>query len=208
MSVIDSSIQTFLNELSSKAPTPGGGSVAALAGALAAGLVGMVCHLTVGKKGYEDFDRDMQALLSEAERLRSDLVRFIDEDVAVFGEYSRASKMPKGNEQEKTQRAVAVQAALMSATEVPLRVVDTAVQVMNLCRPCAEKGNKWAVSDAGVAVVLAEGAARSGALNVLINLGAIHDANFVQEKRSELESHLQGTSKMRDDIYDYVVSKL
>jgi hypothetical protein len=84
----------------------------------------MVCHLTVGKKGYEDFDKDMQALLSEADRLRLDLVRLIDENVAVFGEYSRASKMPRGNEQEKAQRTAAVQTALMAATEVPLRMVE------------------------------------------------------------------------------------
>jgi len=206
--MVDSSVVSFLDELSSKAPTPGGGSVAALAGALAAGLVGMVCHLTLGKKQYASVEPDMQSLLDEADRLRGNLIALIEDDVEVFGEYSRASKLPRSTEEEKAHRQTAVQTALKAATEVPLQIVDVSVRVMELCRPCAEKGNTWAVSDAGVAVVLAEAAAKSGALNVLINLGSIDDTGFVERKRAELEHLLRGTSDLCDETYDYVVGRL
>jgi formiminotetrahydrofolate cyclodeaminase len=91
---------------------------------------------------------------------------------------------------------------------VPMRIAEAAVKVMDLCMPAAEKGNKWAVSDAGVAVLMAEAALRAAALNVLINLGTIKDQAFVDEKRAYLNGLLAGKGAMRDEIYDYVVSKL
>jgi formiminotetrahydrofolate cyclodeaminase len=116
--------------------------------------------------------------------------------------------MARSTDEEKAERAQAMQAALKDATDVPLRIAEAAVKVMDLCMPAAEKGNKWAVSDAGVAVLMAEASLRSAALNVLINLGSLKDQEFVAEKRAKLESLLKGKGPMRDEIYDYVVSKL
>jgi formiminotetrahydrofolate cyclodeaminase len=201
-------VTTFLDELASDAPAPGGGSVAAISGALGAALVSMVCNLTLGKKGYDEVQGDIQDLLAQSEALRSELTNLVEEDVKAYTGYSVAAKMPRGTDEEKAERATAMQAALKKATDVPLSIAETAVRVMDLCMPAAEKGNKWAVSDAGVAVLMAEAALRSAALNVLINLGSLKDEAFVADRRAKLEALLKGKGVMRDQIYDYVVSKL
>jgi formiminotetrahydrofolate cyclodeaminase len=204
----DRPVANFLDELASNAPAPGGGSVAALSGALGAALISMVCNLTVGKKGYEDVQDDINDLLAQSEALRKELADLLEADVAAYTGYSVAAKMPRATDEEKAERAQAMQAALKVATDVPLRIAEAAVKVMDLCMPAAEKGNKWAVSDAGVAVLMAEASLRSAALNVLINLGSLKDQEFVAERRAKLESLLEGKGPMRDEIYDYVVSKL
>jgi formiminotetrahydrofolate cyclodeaminase len=208
MKLTDKPVTNFLDELASNAPAPGGGSVAALGGALGAALVSMVCNLTLGKKGYEAVQGDIEDLLAQSEALRAELANLLEEDVKVYTAYSVAAKLPRGTEEEKAERTKAVQAALKNATMVPMRIAETAVKVMDLCLPTAEKGNKWAVSDAGVAVLMAEAALRSAALNVLINLGSIKDEAFVAEKRAHLDGLLAGKGAMRDEIYDYVVSRL
>jgi formiminotetrahydrofolate cyclodeaminase len=201
-------VANFLDELASKAPAPGGGSVAAISGALGAALVSMVCNLTLGKKGYEDVQDDIQDLLAQSEALRAELTDLLEADVAAYSGYSAAAKMPRATDEEKAARAVAMQAALQVATDVPLRIAEAAVKVIDLCQPAAEKGNKFAVSDAGVAVLMAEAALRSAALNVLINLGSLKDQEFAAAKRARLESLLAGKGALRDQIYDLVVSKL
>jgi formiminotetrahydrofolate cyclodeaminase len=208
MKLVGKPVTNFLDELASNAPAPGGGSVASLGGALGAALVSMVCNLTLGKKGYEDVEDDIQDLLARSEALRAELTGLLEADVAAYTGYSQAAKMPRGTDEEKAERAKVMQAALKTATDVPLQIAEAAAKVMYLCMPAAERGNKWAVSDAGVAVLMAEAALRSAALNVLINLGSIKDEEFVAEKRAHLDSLLEGKGAMRDQIYDYVVSKL
>jgi formiminotetrahydrofolate cyclodeaminase len=208
MKLTDKAVTEFLDELASNAPAPGGGSVAALSGALGAALVSMVCNLTLGKRGYEDVQEDIHELLAQSEALRNELTSLLEEDVKAYTGYSQAAKMPRATDEEKAERGKAMQAALKVATDVPLAIAAAAVRVMDLCMPAAEKGNKWAVSDAGVAVLMAEGALRSAALNVLINLGSLKDAEFVADRRAKLESLLEGKGVMRDEIYDYVVEKL
>ena len=201
-------VTTFLDELASSAPAPGGVSVAALSGALGAALVSMVCNLTVGKEKYADVQEDVEALLEKSEALRKELTDLLEEDVRAYTTYSKAAKMPRETEEQKAERAQAMQEALQVATNVPLRIAEAAVNVMELCRPVAEKGNVWAVSDAGVAVLMAEAALRSAALNVLINLGSLKDKEFAAQKRAKLDRLLEGKGVMRDEIYDLVVEKL
>lgn len=208
MKLIDKPVTNFLDELASRAPAPGGGSVAALSGALGAALVSMVCNLTLGKKGYEEVQGEIATLLEKAEALRAELTDLLEADVAAYTAYSQTARLPRDTEEQKAARTEAMQAALKNATLVPLRIAEAAVKVMDLCRPVAEKGNRWAVSDAGVAALVAEAALRSAALNALINLGSIKDQTFVAEKRAHLDSLLAGRSAIRDEIYDYVVSKV
>ena len=208
MKLVDKPVTNFLDELASNAPAPGGGSVAALSGALGAALVSMVCNLTLGKKAYADVQDEISDLLAESEALREQLTGLLEEDVKAYTGYSKAAKMPRGTDEEKAERQVVMQVALKVATDVPLSIAETAVKVMDLCMPAAEKGNKWAVSDAGVAVLMAEAALRSAALNVLINLGSLKDEEFVADRRAKLDALLEGKGVMRDEIYDYVVSKL
>jgi formiminotetrahydrofolate cyclodeaminase len=194
--------------LASNAPAPGGGSVAALSGALGAALISMVCNLTLGKKGYEGVQDEIVALLARAETLRTEMTDLLEADVAVYTAYSQAAKMPRETEEQRATRAAAMQVALKNATMVPLGIAEAAVRVMDLCMPCAQQGNKGAVSDAGVAVLMAEASLRSAALNVLINLAFIKETEFVAEKRAHLDSLLSGKGAMRDEIYEYVVSQL
>ena len=208
MKLTEKPVTTFLDELASDAPAPGGGSVAAISGALGAALISMVCNLTLGKKGYDEVQGDIQDLVAQSEALRAELTNLVEKDVKAYTGYSVAAKMPRGTDEEKAERATAMQAALKTATDVPLSIAEAAVKVMDLCMPAAEKGNKWAVSDAGVAVLMAEAALRSAALNVLINLGSLKDEAFVADRRAKLEALLEGKGVMRDEIYDYVVSKL
>jgi formiminotetrahydrofolate cyclodeaminase len=202
------SVSQFLVELSSSAPAPGGGSVAALSGALGAALVSMVCNLTVGKKRYADVEEDIRAILAQSEALRHRLANLLEEDVAAYTAVSLAMKMPRDTEEQKATRQKTLQEALKKATIVPLQIAEACVEVIALCQPAAEKGNKHAVSDAGVAILMAEAGLRSAALNVLINLGWIEDQGFTAEKQSQLDNLLAGKPTLRDQVYDYVVEKL
>lgn len=201
-------VTAFLDELASSAPAPGGGSVAALSGALGAALVSMVCSLTVGKKKYAHVQEDIKALLAQSEALRKELVELLEADVQVYTEVSRAMKMPRATDEEKAARTAAMQKALKAATDVPMQVAEACVEVMDLCRPAAEKGNVNAVSDAGVAVLMAEAGLRSAALNILINLAWIKDEAFVAENTANLDALLEGKPAMRDEVYQVVVDKL
>jgi len=204
----DKPVFQFLDELASSAPAPGGGSVAALGGALGAALVSMVCNLTVGKKKYTDVEEDIKGILERSEGLRHRLVDLLQADVEAYTAVSQAMKMPRATDEEKAVRQEAMQEALKKATEVPLQVAEACVQVIALCQPAAEKGNKNAVSDAGVAILMAEAGLRSAALNVLINLGWIEDQSFTAEKQRQLDDLLAGKPTVRDQVYDYVVEKL
>ncbi len=208
MALIDKPVTQFLDELASSAPAPGGGSVAALSGALGAALVSMVCNLTIGKKKYADVEADIQGFLAQSEALRQELIGLLEADVAAYTVVSQAMKLPRETEEQRVHRDAELEKALQAATEVPLRVAAACVQVMDLCQPVAEKGNINAVSDAGVAVLMAEAGLRSAALNVLINLGWIKDPAFVAARRAELERLLAGKPALRDAVYDYVASKL
>jgi glutamate formiminotransferase/formiminotetrahydrofolate cyclodeaminase len=201
-------VKTFLDELASSAPAPGGGSVAALSGALGAALISMISNLTLGKEKYAAIQDEITALLKKSERLRKELTDLLEEDVKVYTQLSQTMKMPRDTEEQKKTRAKAMDKALKAATDVPMRVAEACVSVMELCLPAAEKGNINAISDVGVGILMAEAGLRSAALNVLINLGWIKDEAFVKESRKKLDSLLKGKPSLRDDIYELVASKL
>ena len=198
----------FLDELASSAPAPGGGSVAALSGALGAALVSMVCNLTVGKKKYADVEEAIKDILERSEELRHRLEDLLQADVEAYTAVSQAIKMPRATDEEKAVRQEVMQNALKKATEVPLLIGEACVEVIALCQPAAEKGNKNVVSDAGVAILMAEAGLRSAALNILINLGWIDDQSFTAEKQRQLDGLLAGKPALRDRVYDLVVEKL
>lgn len=201
-------VRSFLDELASSAPAPGGGSVAALAGALGAALISMVNNLTIGKEKYADVQDDIKALLEKSETLRKKLANLLEEDVAAYTQLSQTMKMPRDTEEQKATRAKTMDRDLKAAADVPLRVAEACVAVMELCRPAAEKGNVNAVSDVGVGILMAEAGLRSAALNVLINLGWIKDTRYVSETREKLDALLSGKPALRDEIYELVASKL
>lgn len=208
MRLTDKPVDEFLDALASKSPTPGGGGGAALAGALAAALASMVCNLTVGKEKYAGVQDDILDLLAKSEDLRRRLTELVETDEAAYGVLSAAYKLPKDTGEQKQARTAAIQEALISATATPMEIARACVQVLSLCGPIAEKGNVSAVSDAGVAALLAEAGLRSAALNVLINLAAIKDKRFVARTRRELNGLLRGKGKLKDQIVRDVIAKL
>ena len=204
----DDSVQTFLDQLASKSSTPGGGSAAAIMGAMAAALASMVANLTVGKKNYENVQGDMEKMLRQTEDLRGKLTDMVNADVEVFDKVMAAYGMPKESDEEKNQRSNAIQTALKEATDVPLECAKLCAEVIRLCEPMAEKGNTNVISDAGVAVVAGYAALRSAALNVYINVGNIKDKEFAEDRRQQLEDTLEGMDTLTDEIYDLVKGKL
>ncbi|WP_045223774.1 methenyltetrahydrofolate cyclohydrolase [Methyloterricola oryzae] len=204
----DTSIQHFLDELASKAPTPGGGSAAAIIGAMGAGLVSMVCNLTLGKKGYEAVEADMRATLDASESLRARLSDTVRADVEAFDRVMGAYRLPKETDADKQARSEAIQAALKAATDVPLACAKDCAELIQLSRTAAEKGNRNVISDAGVAVLAAYAALKSAALNVYVNTSGIKDEAFAQERISELNAILTGAEVSTEEIYQEVKNKL
>jgi len=185
--LLDTSIHEFLDELASKSPTPGGGAVAALSGAMAAGLITMVCDLTSGKPQYAEFEAEAQALRERAEALRADLQQLAQADVDVFNHLSAAYKLPRTTEADAASRRAAIQKVTRQATEIPLRVARAASALLPLCTPAARHGNRTAVSDVGVAALLVQSAVLAALLNVETNLVALEDQIFVRQTRAQVE---------------------
>ena len=204
----DKTVQVFLDELAGKASTPGGGSAAAVMGAMGAALVSMVANFSIGKKGYEDVQEQMQDLLRQSEDLRRRLTEMIKADVEAFDAVMAAYGLPKDDEDRKAARTEAIQAALKVAADVPLACAGLCVEVMRIARPMAMAGNRNVISDAGVAVLAAEAALRSAALNVYVNIGAIKDESYVRERRSRLEQLLAGSEALTEEVYALVREKL
>lgn len=184
-------LEDFCAKTASSEPAPGGGSVAALAGALAASLAEMVARLTADKKGYESAAAEMNGLIPRAAALRKELLDGITRDSTSFNAYMEALSLPKGTDEQKETRRQAMQNALKKAAEVPLQVAATAAKVMPMASVLVKKGNKNAVTDGLVAAMMTRTAVLGALLNVKINLGSIRDEAYVAGMKktiSELEN--------------------
>ncbi len=208
MSFATQTLQTFLTELASAEPAPGGGSVAALSGSLGAALVAMVCRLTIGRKGYEAVDAEMQTILPRAEALQRELADLMQADTDAYTRVMDAYKLPKNSDAEKLARTQAIQAALQHASAVPLRVAELCEQVLELARPVAEYGNKHAASDGGVGALMAEAGLRGAAFNVTINLGSIQDEKFVRTHRARVAQLIAEADNRKREILRLVEGRL
>jgi len=204
----EKSVDEFLDALASKEPAPGGGSGAALGGALAAALVSMVCNLTIGKKGYEDVQEPMADLLRKSEAIRNELPQLLEADTQVYGKVMAAYRQPRKTPEQKRARNIAMQGALKEATEVPLSIAERCAQVVELSLPAAEMGNQWAVSDAGVGVLLADASMRAALLNVYINLSSIKDKDYVQQTLAHVETITGGKDEFRERVLKIVREKI
>ena len=181
----------WMDELASVEPAPGGGSAAALAGALAAALVAMVGRLTSSRKAYAAVAEEFKGITEEAERLRLELRTLVDEDAESYQGVMAAYKLPKGTEAEVKARTEAVDRALLAAAEVPLRTARAAARVAALARRAAEAGNKNAVCDAGVGALLAMASVTGAGYNVAINVKAltVQDAGRSVNQHAALVEH-------------------
>lgn len=206
--MLDSTVTTFLDRLASSEPTPGGGSVAALCGALAAALGAMVCHLTIGKPRFAESESALRASLADLDALRAELSELMAADVAAYQELSAAYQLPKATDADKAARSAAIQAALGDATGVPLQIAEAAATVLSLVPTIIARGNPQAVSDAGMAALLADTALRSAALNVWINLASDKDADRAAANQAQLERVLEGQGGVADRLYERVVAEI
>lgn len=204
--LIDNSVYEFLVEAASAAPTPGGGSVSGLVGALGVGLLSMVCNLTIGKEKYRDVEQEVRTLLAQSELLRADLTNLIEADIAAYGELNKALRLPKGTGEEKQVRTVAVQKALVSATNVPLEIAHGCRKGIELSAKVAELCNRQVISDVGVGVLLCEAALHSAVLNVDINLKLIKDPAFITEVKRVVAQCTTGAAERKDEVMAMVQS--
>lgn len=204
----NSSISEFVDELSSNSPAPGGGSVSALAGSLAAGLSAMVGNLTVGKKGFEKSRPEMNALAIEAQKLKDELLKFIDDDTNSFNGVIDAIRMPKNTEDEIKIRYVAIQEATKVATYSPLSILRACASIMPLAKLAVTKGNPNSISDAGVAAEMAHAGAQGGAMNVLINLSDIDDKKFCNKMKADVENIILSVNEQLMEIRKIVIAAI
>ncbi|KEJ91335.1 cyclodeaminase/cyclohydrolase family protein [Synergistes jonesii] len=195
----ETTIKAFIDELASNSPAPGGGSVAALCGSLAAGLEAMVANLTLGKEKYRTSWDKMHKVLEEGEKLRAEFISLMNEDTESFNLFMQALKMPKETEEQKASRKAAMGEASKAATAVPLRTLESCVKAAELSFTAAKYGNSNAVSDAGVAALLAEAAGKAASYNVKINLPGIADEAFAKECRERMEKALAEVVKHADE---------
>jgi formiminotetrahydrofolate cyclodeaminase len=201
-------LNAFLDELASSSPAPGGGSVAALSGALGAALTAMVCNLTIGKKKYADVEPELKKILGQAEDLRRRFTELIDKDTEAFNKVMEAYGLPKDTDPQKALRNAAVKEATKEATLVPLEVMKHCIDALALAQEVASKGNVNSISDAGVSALMLHAACEGAAFNVKINLNSLNDPDFVGWKSEESESVLNTSSMMLDEIRAIVAEKM
>lgn len=185
--LVDLKVTDFLNKVAGSDPVPGGGSVAALNGAIASALAAMVAGLTIGKKGYEDTAEIMKHIQTLALTQKTGFVADIDRDSETYNKVFDCFKLPKNTDEEKNIRSAAIQEATKFAALVPMQVARNAYELMGIIADVAKLGNRNAVTDACVAMMSARSAVLGALMNVRINLGSLKDRTFVEQLQSEAD---------------------
>ena len=207
-SLVGLDLREFCNETLSDSPAPGGGSVAALMGALGASLGGMVANLSAGKRGWDDRLEYFSERAVKAQQLKDELLFLVDEDTAAFNKVMAAFGLPKESAEEKAARSAAIQEANKYAAEVPLRVMETASRSYELLREMAEKGNPASISDVGVGLLAVRACVNGAGMNVRINLAGLKDEKFKSGLQSKLEKIGAESESRFKEIMQVVESKL
>ncbi len=201
-------LREFCNETLSDSPAPGGGSVAALMGALGASLGGMVANLSAGKRGWDDKLEYFSDWAVKAQQLKDELLSLVDEDTAAFNKVMDAFALPKEAAEEKAARAAAIEQATKYAAEVPLKVMETASKSYDLLAEMAERGNPASVSDVGVGALATRACIEGAALNVRINLAQLKDEKFKGVLEEKVRSVCAHSVAKFTEISQAVESKL
>lgn len=192
------SLRDVLKVSASSEPTPGGGSVSAIAAAFAASMAAMVANLTIGRKKYKDVEQEVTRLRDRALCLMNRAEELVDADMSQFRRFMEYYKMPATTDEEKERREHLIQEALKGATETPLEIARLCLEVLKVVDEIAPIGNTMAISDAGVAAHLADGALKSALLNVDINLPSIKDEAFAREARENKEGLIDQARQLKD----------
>ncbi len=198
MSVAETRLGDFAEQLGSSAPAPGGGAASALAGALAAALAEMVGQLTVGRPRFQPVEDRMRHVVEQLRQERTELLALVDADAAAFSRVSEAYKLPRTTEEEKALRDGAIQAALHEAMRPPLRVMEIACDVLLLADEVALIGNPSVASDAGCAALLGEAAVHAAALNVLANVVLLRESQEAEVARATVTALERRAATLRE----------
>jgi len=207
-SLLDLNLREFANELSMDSPAPGGGSTAALSGALSAALSSMVSNLTVGKKEYEDVQKDVKKFAVSAQDLKDEFLRAVDLDTTAFNKVINALKLPKKTDEQKKEKARAIEEASQEATLVPLGVLEKSIEALKLAKDTALKGNRNSLSDAGVAGLMAQAAAEGAYYNVKINLPGLEDADFKSKTKKQAATLVKKARILGDELREIIEKEL
>ncbi|MBI4416417.1 MAG: cyclodeaminase/cyclohydrolase family protein [Euryarchaeota archaeon] len=202
------SLEDFLERVASASPTPGGGSVSAICGAMSAALSRMVANLAAGKQGYEGVQSDLAVIEARGKTLQARFLFLADEDARAYDEVVAAMRMARGTDGQRAARKEAMQAAYRRATEVPLQTMRACLEALELATEAAEKGNRSAITDAGVAALVAQAAMRGAALNARVNLASIADQGWRATREEELETLLRRAGEVAHGVDDIVQSRL
>ncbi len=206
--LIDLKVRDYLDVLKSDAPAPGGGSVSALAGAQGAGLLLMVCDLTLGKEKYKDFEAVIEEAKPDLEEAEKALTEGIDRDTEAFNLVMDALAMPKSNDEEKAARTDAIQKGTIASTEAPLENMEHALRALEAAEKIAGKFNPNCMSDFGVGVMNLKLCVQGAFMNVKINLPGIKDEGLAAELAKRADEAAQDGTEIADGLYSYAMDAL
>ena len=201
-------VNEFVEKLGSGSPTPGGGGAIALVGALGIALGNMVAHLTIGRKKYASVELDMLELKAHASNLQAQLLTLIERDAEVFEPLARAYSLPKQTEEEKKEKDRVMEKALNQACRIPMEIMETVCESLELVKEAAQKGTAAAVSDAGDAAVFCKAALQGASLNVFINTRSMKDRNTAEEYNRRADELLEKYCPVADEIFESVKNRL
>ena len=199
---------TFIDDLASSAPTPGGGGASAYCGALASALASMVGNLTLGKKKYATVEEEIAAVMAQLSEKRAALLDLIDQDARAFEPLAQTYRMPSTTPEEQQAKHAAQQAALIDAIEVPLAIMRTCADVLDLTDVMAKKGSRLAVSDAGVAAVFARAAIEGASLNIFINVASLEDSAQAQAYERAARDLIAENQTKAQALFAYVCDEI
>ncbi|MBA4405940.1 methenyltetrahydrofolate cyclohydrolase [bacterium] len=205
---LSKTLQEYFNELSSNSPTPGGGNVAALCGALASSLGMMVCNLTIGKKKYAEVEQEMISLRDKLENYQKKFFVLGTKDNEAFDKVMNAFKLAKETDEEKQLRAKKIEEATIDAAEVPSDVMQACSEILPMIKTVIEKGNRNSLSDAGVAVSLIATAAESAYLNVMINCSSLSNQTIANEIKKRADIRMDEISHTSEYLVERIVKEV
>ena len=206
MKLAEMTVTQFADVLASDAPAPGGGSTAALAGALGAALTAMVCRLTEGRKKYAEFEPFVLEVKEKATALQAKFIDVMDRDTEAFMVISNAYGMPKSTDEEKAARSAAIQAGLVKSTETPMEMMELSAETIALTESLLGKFNTASASDLGVGALTLRTAVQGAWLNVLINIGSLKDTALADQYRAKGQALVDQVVAAADRVYAEVLT--
>ena len=208
MSMLEKSCSQFLEELASKAPIPGGGGAAAYGGAIGMALSNMVGNLTIGKKKYADVEDEVKDLIEKGNKIIEELKFLVDKDGEVFEPLSKAYGLPKNTPEQVKIKEEILEKCSKEACSIPMEIMRKSYEGIEIHKRMGQIGTMIAISDVGCGVVFLKAALISGSLNVMINLSAIKDQEYVKATTEEMDQLLTNGSKIADETLELIISKI